>query len=311
MPHPSLPKVKTPSPLNHLMIDFADCELTAEDRELIQHPFVGSVILFTRNYQNREQLIKLCADIHNIKSEIKIAVDHEGGRVQRFREGFTIIPPMDTLGKIFNKNPEVGINTAKIMAQIMADELINVGVDFTFAPVLDINYGNNEVIGNRAFFTNADNLASLITLTHAFNEGLKQAGMPAIGKHFPGHGFVRADSHIELPIDNRTLAEIESSEIFPYIHHQQIGLDAVMMAHVIYQNIDKEPAGYSKYWINYLRQKLKFTGLIFSDDLSMQGAKIEGDNINLRAQRALLAGCDILIICNDRNSVREYLSNDV
>lgn len=305
--HPVFPQVSVDKNdlSSRLIVDVEGCELTDEDINIIKNKFVGGVILFTRNYKNLQQLKKLTAEIHDIKPEIKIAVDHEGGRVQRFREGFTIIPPMDTLGKIYKKNSQLGINTSIALAEIMAEELISVGVDFSFAPVLDINFGNSQIIGNRAFSANPQDV---LDLAKAFNQGLHNAGMPSVGKHFPGHGFVSADSHLDLPIDNRSLAEIENSELIPYRNHQHIYLDAVMIAHICYKNIDSNPAGYSKFWLDYLRKNLNFNGAIFSDDLSMNGAKSAGDNVQLRAHRALSAGCDYLIICNDRVSVSEYLN---
>ena len=234
-----------------------------------------------------------------------MCIRDRGGRVQRFTNNFTIIPPMRTIGKLYQKDLQTGMNTAFHLATILAEELIKAGVDFTFAPVLDIDFGNNQAIGDRAF---SHEVNIVIELAKAFGSGLGQMGMPIIGKHFPGHGFVSEDSHTNYPIDLRSLCELESTEIYPYSQHQQIGLNAVMMSHITYQNLDQNPASFSCYWINYLREKLKFNGAVFSDDLSMQAVKYQNDNLETRCQRALKAGCDYLIICNDPHGLDKYLN---
>ena len=305
--HKSFPRVSANKSdiTNRLFIDIESTKLNQQDINSISHDATGGIILFSRNYQNPEQLKDLCAQIHNIKSDIKIAVDQEGGRVQRFTNNFTIIPPMRTIGKLYQKDSQTGINTAFQLATILAEELIEAGVDFTFAPVLDIDFGNNQAIRDRAFSHEAN---IVIELAKAFGSGLGQMGMPIIGKHFPGHGFVSEDSHTNYPIDLRSLCELESTEIYPYSQHQQIGLNAVMMSHITYQNLDQNPASFSCYWINYLREKLKFNGAVFSDDLSMQAVKYQNDNLETRCQRALNAGCDYLIICNDPHGLDKYLN---
>lgn len=287
------------------MVDVAGTHLVAEDREVLRDPRVGSLILFSRNYENPAQLRRLCGDIHTLRSDIKVAVDHEGGRVQRFRHGFSEIPPMRALGALYRKNIPTALAAAYHYAELMANELCQCDVDFTFAPVLDLDYQHSEVIGNRAFTSDPETLAAL---AKAFCAGLHEAGMPAIGKHFPGHGFVAADSHTDLPVDERSLQDLEASDLKPFAAHAHINLDAVMTAHVVYPQVDAEAAGYSSAWLTYLRQTLGFHGLIFSDDLSMAGAVQAGD-INRRCRKAYAVGCDVLLICNDRAAVLAALEN--
>lgn len=305
--HPSLPQVSASrQDLNcRLMVDIAGTSLSTEDIAILRDPRVGSLILFTRNYENPAQLRRLCLDIHECRPDLKIAVDHEGGRVQRFRLGFSEIPPMRSLGALYRKNAPTALSAAYHFAELMASELALCHIDFTFAPVLDLDYQHSSVIGNRAFTSDP---ATLVQLAKAFCAGLHAAGMPAIGKHFPGHGFVEADSHTELPVDNRSLEVMALADIQPFAEHATIGLDAMMTAHVVYSEVDAKPASYSSSWMHYLRKTLNFNGLIFSDDLSMVGALQAGD-ITDRCRAALDVGCDILIICNDREAVKRVLAS--
>lgn len=278
-----------------LVLDIAATVLNESDIRRISDPLVGMVILFTRNYENREQLTHLCKQIHAIKPEILIAVDHEGGRVQRFREGFTQIPAMQKLGALWKTQPENALLSAMACGYVMAAELRACGVDITFAPCLDVDFARSEIIGERSFSSDP----SVITqLALALIQGFRLAGMSNCGKHFPGHGWVKADSHLELPLDDRSFEELEAADLKPYIWMGQ-ALDSIMAAHVLYPKADTKPAGFSSYWLQtILRDTLHFTGAVFSDDLSMKGAIAEGD-ITQRAHAALRAGCDMLILCND------------
>lgn len=278
-----------------LVLDIEGTVLNESDIRRISDPLVGMVILFTRNYENREQLTRLCKHIHSVKPDILIAVDHEGGRVQRFREGFTQIPAMQKLGELFKTQSENALLAAMACGYVMAAELRACGVDMTFAPCLDVDFGRSQIIGERAFSSDP----SVITqLALALVQGFRLAGMSNCGKHFPGHGFVKADSHLELPEDERSYEALEATDLKPYIWMGQ-ALDSVMAAHVLYPEADSKPAGFSSYWLQtVLRDTLHFTGAVFSDDLSMKGAVGEGD-VTQRAHAALKAGCDMLILCND------------
>lgn len=282
------------------MVDIAGKALAAEDRELLRHPLVGSVILFTRNYENPEQLAALVADIRGIRSPaLLVAVDHEGGRVQRFRNGFSAIPPARRIGQEFDANPKQGLAMAQQLAWLMAAELRAVGIDFSFAPCVDLDFGVSEVIGDRAYHARAQNVAELAM---AVMQGMRRAGMPATAKHFPGHGAVVADSHLALPVDRRELADLEP-DLLPYRRLIANDLPAVMMAHVLYPNIDAVPASFSRRFVTgLLRGELDFRGVVFADDLTMEGASVMGD-IVARAEAALEAGCDVLPVCNRRESV--------
>lgn len=294
--------MNAPIPLPHgpLMIDIAGLELTDLDRERLSHPLVGGLILFGRNYQSPEQLSRLCAEVHALRSPpLPIAIDHEGGRVQRCREGFTRLPPMRRLGELWEENPDETLNAANDLGYVLAAELRRCGVDLSFTPVLDLDWGRSGVIGNRAFHGDP---RVVIKLAGALISGLRRAGMAACGKHFPGHGWAEADSHVAIPLDERTLAEL-APDIEPY---RQLALDAVMPAHVIYPAVDSRPAGFSPVWIGKLRNELGFDGVIFSDDLSMQGAAIAGD-IVARVSAAWDAGCDMLLVCNAPDDVGEVL----
>ncbi|NOX44027.1 MAG: beta-N-acetylhexosaminidase [Gammaproteobacteria bacterium] len=291
--------------LGPLMVDLAGAEITPKEKEILAHPLVGGVILFSRNFESPEQLIALTEQIHKIRTpRLLISVDHEGGRVQRFKKGFTLLPPMRLLGSAYDKNKPHAKNEAKKMAQtigwLMSVELLSVGVDFSFTPVLDIDKGISNVIGDRAFHTDPEIIADL---THSFMIGMKNAGMAATGKHFPGHGHVEADSHVAIPIDERAYQDIYSEDIVPFERMIHFGLAAIMPAHVIYPQIDDKPAGFSPIWINQiLRQQLSFDGIVFSDDLSMEGASAVGGFVE-RAEAALDAGCDMVLVCNSPDAV--------
>lgn len=290
---------KTRGLIGPLMLDVGGLELTAEDREVLAHPLVGGLILFTRNYRDPDQLRALCADILAIKREprLLLAVDHEGGRVQRFRVGFSRIPAMRTLGKIYESNPKAALGEAEMHGHAIGSELGAFGIDLCFAPVLDRDIGVSGVIGDRAFATDVN---VIVDLARAFRAGLNRAGMAATGKHFPGHGAVAADSHLELPIDRRPIAEIEKTELAPFGPLIDDGIESLMMAHVRYTAVDHIPASLSRKWIaGRLRRRMKFRGALFCDDLSMNGAAVVG-TMSERARLALSSGCDMLPVCNDR-----------
>ncbi len=281
--------------MGRVIWDLKGTELTQEECEKLAHPQTGGIILFTRNYENPEQVQSLIQSIRALRENIIIAVDQEGGRVQRFKEGLTLLPPAGLLGLFYKKDPEGALKLAEQCGWLMASELSSLGVDLSFAPVLDINLGLSEVIGNRAY---SDNPTEVVVLAQSFIMGMHLAGMAATGKHFPGHGGVLADSHLDLPIDNRSWEVIERCDLKPFqllINH----LDAIMPAHVVYSQCDDQPAGFSEFWLkSILREKLGFRGIIFSDDLSMEGAAGVG-GYALRAQTALNAGCDLVLACNN------------
>ncbi|MEY4592047.1 MAG: hypothetical protein RIR18_942 [Pseudomonadota bacterium] len=293
-------------PLGPLMIDIQGTVLTDLDRERLCDPRVGGIILFSRNFQNTDQLTALTAEIHALRTpRLLIAVDHEGGRVQRFREGFTRLPAMRALGEQYDQNPSAALVEAHSVGLTLASELQACGVDFSFTPVLDLDYGPSRVIGDRAFHRDP---SVVVALAKALGEGLRAGGMGTCGKHFPGHGYVIPDSHIELPVDDRTLAEM-AEDIQPYRELADAhALDSVMAAHVIYDRIDSNTAVFSKYWICYLRNDINFNGVVFTDDLSMAGAGIVGGMVK-RVEAAYEAGCDMLLVCNAPNDVAEVLAN--
>ncbi|MBS4053099.1 MAG: beta-N-acetylhexosaminidase [Methylomonas sp.] len=279
------------------MIDLEGHDLSALDKEKINHPNTGALILFARNYDNPEQIQALIKAIRAArKGDILVAVDQEGGRVQRFKNGFTRLPP----AICYAENPEL----AETAGWLMAAEVLSVDVDFSFAPVLDVDCGISEIIGNRAFALEPEQAAQL---AGAFVKGMRLAGMAATGKHFPGHGAVAADSHLALPVDPRPLAEIRSRDLLPFRSLIEQGLEAIMPAHVVYTEVDEMPAGFSKIWLQQiLRKELGFDGAIFSDDLSMEGAAGVGDFLD-RAQLAQQAGCDMLLVCNNPSAAEQVL----
>jgi beta-N-acetylhexosaminidase len=287
------------------MVDVAGASLTSEDRTVLSHPLIGGVILFTRNYVDLEQLSALIAEIRAVRQPpLLVAVDHEGGRVQRFRQGFTVLPSMRLIGHQFKLDRSAGLDLARQCGWLMAAELRGIGVDLSFAPVVDLDYGASTVIGDRAFDRNPETVAELAI---AFAHGMRDAGMIATAKHFPGHGAVIADSHVALPVDKRAYADMVD-DLHPYRRLIENGLPAVMMAHVVYAQVDAQPAGFSSLWIKEeLRHKLRFNGAIFSDDLNMEGASIAGD-VPSRVKAALAAGCDMTPICNNRPGVLASLS---
>ena len=284
--------------LGPVMVDLAGPELTAEDRDLLRHPVVGGVILFSRNFSSPDQLAALTAAIHGLREpRLLIGVDQEGGRVQRFREGFTRLPPAGRFGALYAQDPRRACAACSAVAWLMAAELRVAGVDFSFAPVLDLDRGLSRVIGDRGF---GPAVAQVVDLATAWTDGVRQAGMAAVGKHFPGHGGVEADSHTDLPVDERDLAALLATDLRPFARLIEHGLEAIMPAHVTYPRVAPEPAGFSPVWLRkVLREQLGFAGVIFSDDLNMAAAGAGGGYVE-RAQAAARAGCDMLLICNNR-----------
>lgn len=293
-------------PRGPVMVDIAGTELTDTERTRLSHPLVGAVILFRRNFQSVEQLRALTAEIQALRSpHLLIAVDHEGGRVQRFLDGFTRLPPMQVLGEIWARSPDEARATAETVGYVLAGELRASGIDLSFTPVLDLDHGQCAVIGNRAFHRDP---AVVAELAAALTRGLQRGGMIACGKHFPGHGFVEGDSHHVIPVDHRDYAALERDDLIPFGRLAQAGMAAVMPAHVVYDRIDPQPAGFSPFWLKtVLRERLGFAGTIFSDDLCMEGAAGAGD-IVARAQAALDAGCDMALVCNRPDLADELLA---
>lgn len=291
--------------LGPIMCDLRGTQLEVDEYEFLLHPLVGGVILFSRNYESPEQLIELTNRIRELrKPALLIAVDHEGGRVQRFHEGFSILPACGLIGRYES------MAQAELLAEntgwLMAAELLSVGVDFSFAPVLDVGGNNSSIIGDRAFNSDPE---KIFHLAKAYISGMDKAGMPAVGKHFPGHGSVKEDSHISMPVDQRKFEEIDIHDMVPFKGLIRTGISGLMPAHVTYPDIDNIPAGFSSVWLNrVLREQLKFRGAIFSDDLSMKGAEIMGDYAE-RTKVALEAGCDMTLICNNQEGVVYVLDN--
>lgn len=294
-----------PLPRGPVILGVGGLELSAADRERLLHPAVGGVILFGRNYEAPEQLRALTASIAALRTpRLLIAVDHEGGRVQRFGEGFSAIPPMGTLGSTWDANPMAACGDAVLLGRTIGSELRACGIDFSFTPVLDLDYGESAIIGDRAFHRDPWAVARLAA---ALGEGLHAAGMAAVGKHFPGHGFVAADSHVALPVDTRPLEAIAAADLVPFGELCAQGLEGVMPAHVVYPAVDPQPAGFSAVWLKQiLRGQLGFDGMIFSDDLEMAGAHGAG-NIVDRAEAAVVAGCDTVLVCNDATAMDQLL----
>lgn len=293
-------------PLGPVMLDIEGMQLTTDDKKKLLHPLVGGVILFKRNYSSFSQLVELTSEIHALRTPpLLIAVDHEGGRVQRFREEFTRLPPMRELGRIWDDHPGKARHLAQQTGYVLAAELRAAGVDFSFTPVLDMDYGQCFAIGDRAFHTDP---YVITELAHSLMLGLKAAGMAAVGKHFPGHGYISADSHFELPVDERTYVEIETNDLVPFRRMVGFGITGVMPAHVVYTRVDSRPAGFSDLWLKkILREELEFEGCVFSDDLNMEGAAVAG-NVIKRAQSALNAGCDMVLLCNNPNGADALLA---
>ncbi|TKC83865.1 beta-N-acetylhexosaminidase [Trinickia terrae] len=290
--------------LGPVMLDVLGTTLTADDMRRLAHPMTGGVILFSRHYENRAQLVALTDAIRDVREDILIAVDHEGGRVQRFRTGgFTVLPAMGRLGELWDKDVLYATKVATAAGYILASELRACGIDMSFTPVLDLNHGHSKVIGDRAFHRDP---RVVTMLAKNLNHGLALAGMANCGKHFPGHGFAAADSHVALPTDDRPLEEILRDDVAPY-DWLGMALTSVIPAHVIYTQVDAKPAGFSRVWLQeILRGKLRFTGAIFSDDLSMEAAR-EGGTLTEAATAALAAGCDMVLVCNQPNAAEQVL----
>tara|TARA_R110002073_G_scaffold2938_3_gene19224 strand:+ start:78165 stop:79172 length:1008 start_codon:yes stop_codon:yes gene_type:complete len=286
-----------------LMLDIGGTTLSAEDKTLLAHPGTGGLIFFSRNFESREQITALVSAVRAIRPDILIAVDQEGGRVQRFKQGFARIPPMRRLGERYDVDAQAALIQAHQLGALMAAELVECGIDISFAPVLDVDFGQSSVIGDRSFHSDPE---KVVLLAGAFIDGMAAAGMAATGKHFPGHGFVQADSHLEQPFDTRVMADIEQVDLVPF-RALAAKLQGIMPAHVVYQQVDDQPAGFSRVWLqNILRRDLGYGGLIFSDDLAMAGAASAG-TYPQRARAALDAGCDMVLVCNDRPAAIEVL----
>lgn len=293
--------------LGPVMLDIAGTSLDDDDRRRLRHPQVGGVILFSRNYQDPAQLAQLCQEIHALRdTRLVVSVDHEGGRVQRFREGFQAIPAMGHLGDFYDNEPQQALRYTESFAWVMASELLNYGIDLSFSPVLDIGNPISSVIGDRAFHRDPE---SICHLANAWVRGMRRAGMEAVGKHFPGHGSVEGDSHHVMPFDRRNFDQIEALDLIPFRRVIATHLAGIMMAHVIYDQVDQLAAGYSRFWIEtVLRGQLEFEGMVFSDDLSMSGAESVGGYAD-RARASLEAGCDILLVCNNPEGADEVLDS--
>jgi beta-N-acetylhexosaminidase len=287
------------------MVDLLGTSLSDEERDILKHPLVGGVILFSRNFEDVAQITALCREIHALREpHLLIAVDHEGGRVQRFRDGFTRLPPVAAIGKSYMQHPQLTLQRAEQTGWLMAAELRAVGIDFSFAPVLDLDYGVSDVIGDRAFHRDP---RAVTDIARAYIEGMKKARMSAVGKHFPGHGAVEVDSHLGLPVDKRYFEDMLQADIRPFAQLCQTALAGIMPAHIVYEQSDKLPAGFSHFWLQeVLRQRLGFQGAILSDDLSMEGAAIVGGPLE-RAEAALTAGCDMVLVCNNPGSVVQVI----
>ncbi len=297
--------------LGPLMMDIEGLVMSPEDQELARHPAVGGIILFSRNFESISQLRRLCSQIHALRDpHLLIAVDQEGGRVQRFRNGFSILPPVAKYGRQYDTDPQAALTRASEVGWLVASELRASGLDLNFTPVVDLRLGRSRVIGDRAFHRQAD---VVTRLAGAFKRGMAEAGMQAVAKHFPGHGWVMEDSHTDLPLDSRSLADIALEDLLPFERLIRSGLAGIMTAHVRVPAVDDSAVSFSRIWITeILRERLSFQGAVFSDDLSMHGAHSAGDPV-ARARRALAAGCDMILFCNDRPGtvhIVESLSGD-
>ena len=289
-----------------LMIDIGSTELSYRDEERLQNELVGGVILFSRNYKNKKQVKALTASIRKIKKNILIAVDHEGGRVQRFKEEFTDIPDMALLGKVYDENKIEGERLAKLCGQLIAYELGACDIDFSFTPVLDINFGTSSVIGDRSFHQDAK---PIVDLASSVMDGLSSRGMKSVGKHFPGHGFIKADTHLESANDDRSLEEIQEKDMNIFKEMVKKNIAGVMPSHVIYSSCDQKPAGFSKFWLEgQLRKILNFEGAIFSDDMGMKAAQIYEKDLVSRVRKCLAAGCDMVLVCNQGDDMDKVLN---
>ncbi len=286
-----------------LMLDLVGSTLTNEERELLLQSPVGGVIFFSRNIHSREQFMALCAEVSSLRPELLLAIDQEGGRVQRLREGYTRLPAMQVLGRLLVDDEPRGAELLRNSGWLLAVEVIASGLDFSFAPVLDLDSHHCEVIADRSFSLDPDIASAAASL---FIAGMAEAGMAATGKHFPGHGGVTADSHLEIPYDSRTLEQLKSKDLIPF---KALGeqLQGIMPAHIVFPEVDDKAVGFSSYWLqSILRQELAFDGVIFSDDLSMKGADQMGSYAE-KAQAALSAGCDMVLVCNNRDGALEVL----
>ncbi len=287
-----------------LMLDLKGVSLDRDERLQLQNPQVGGVILFSRNIQSRDQVCDLVAEIRACSKYLLVAVDQEGGRVQRLREGFTAIPSMQAIGNLIARSPEEGLGLSKDLGWLMASEVIACGLDLSFAPVLDVDRDTSSIIGDRSF---SDQPEIVISAAEAFIKGMHDAGMAVTGKHFPGHGGIVADSHLEAPVDDRSWNTLYARDIQPFAKLSKM-LDAVMPAHITFPSVDPDSVGFSSFWLNdVLRGKLGFEGIIFSDDLTMKGADIAGGYVD-KAKLALKAGCDMILVCNCPQGAVEVLS---
>ena len=288
-----------------LMIDLLGAELLKEEHDLLRHPQVGGVILFARNCVDRKQIVELVSEIRRVAPQILIAVDQEGGKVQRFKEGFTRLPPIQKLGDLMVFDSVAGRSLAHEAGWLMASEVLACGVDLSFAPVLDVDRATSSIIGDRAF---SDDPEIVCATAQAFIEGMHEAGMAATGKHFPGHGGVLADSHLEAPIDSRSMSALEGRDLVPFTKLARL-LDGIMPAHMTFPSIASESVGFSSFWLrDILRERIGFDGVIFSDDLSMKGADVAGGYCD-KARLALTAGCDMILVCNARSGAVEVLED--
>jgi beta-N-acetylhexosaminidase len=285
------------------MLDLAGTSVAEDEQTLLQNPQVGGVILFARNVESRQQVEALVAQIRSLAPHLLIAVDQEGGRVRRFREGFSPLPAMQQLGDLYVRDREAGLALSRDTGWLMAAEVIACGLDISFAPVLDVDRDTSSIIGDRAF---SDQPQLVTDVAAAFIEGMNQAGMAATGKHFPGHGGIFADSHIEAPVDQRDWQQLWQHDLQPFVALSS-SLGGIMPAHITFPNIDPDSVGFSGFWLReILRDKLGFEGVIFSDDLAMKGADVAG-GYQRKAELALKAGCDMILVCNDRSGALEVL----
>ena len=294
-------------PLGSLVVDLPGKELEPEDREILAHPLVGGLILFTRNYESPGQIVELIRQVHSIRTPgLAVCVDQEGGAVQRFRTGFTRLPAAQALGKLYRQDREHAYRACTLMGWMMAAELRAVGVDISFAPVVDLNWGTSEIIGGRAFHRNPYTVSELAS---RYIAGMHQAGMNSVIKHFPGHGHVHEDSHKDMPVDTRSFQEIQGEDLIPFEHLGSAYGEGVMTAHIIFPEIDEVPVTFSDKWLQHiLRGQMNFSGVVFSDDLNMHAAHLHED-IESRVRAAFQAGCDVALLCNNRPAVIEVLDH--